>query len=186
LIWDCSGAQTTVITHGVIDPGLRYSGAINRGCVVINEPVRRNRAVGLDLLPILGVAVPLDLFGMKTEPIGGYGNLTQDQLHNAMAQRRVYVHPYRWTSLGLSLIEAMLLGMPVVAVATTGTTEAIPEAAGIISCDLGKLAQGLRELNEEPEMARTMGLAAREQALERFGLQRFLAEWDQLLEEVTS
>ena len=36
-----------------------------------------------------------------------------------MARRRLYLHPVRWTSLGLSLLEAMHLGMPVVALATT-------------------------------------------------------------------
>ena len=43
----------------------------------------------------------------------GIEDLPQAALHEAMAQRRVYVHPVRWTSLGLSLLEAMHLGMPV-------------------------------------------------------------------------
>ena len=34
-------------------------------------------------------------------------------MHAELARRRLYLHPIRWTSLGLSLIEAMQLGMPV-------------------------------------------------------------------------
>ena len=38
-------------------------------------------------------------------------------MHERMAGNRAYLHPYRWTSLGLSLIEAMTIGMPVLALA---------------------------------------------------------------------
>lgn len=42
-----------------------------------------------------------------------------------MARRRVYLHTARWTSLGLSLLEAMHLGMPVVAVAFLDTWDGL-------------------------------------------------------------
>jgi len=103
-----------------------------------------------------------------------------------MARRRVYLHPNRWTSLGLSLLEAMHLGMPVVALATTEVPEAVPAAAGVVSNRLDVLAEGLRELVEDPDRARECGRAARAAALERFGLERFLADWDDLLEEVAA
>jgi hypothetical protein len=41
-------------------------------------------------------------------------------------------------------------------------------------------------LLHEPEAARAMGLAAREAARRRHGLERFLAEWTSLLEEVVA
>jgi hypothetical protein len=37
----------------------------------------------------------------------------------------------------------------------------------------------------DPEAARLAGKAAREYALHRYGLDRFLADWDRLLKEVT-
>ena len=94
-----------------------------------------------------------------------------------MAQRRVYLHPIRWTSLGLSLIEAMHLGMPVVALATTEVPEALPPEAGIVSTRLEVVRAGLRRLLDDPEEARVMGKAAREAAQARYGLERFLAAW---------
>ena len=51
-------------------------------------------------------------------------------MHAELAGRRAYLHPFRWTCLGLSLIEAMTLGMPVVALATTEAAEAVPPAPG--------------------------------------------------------
>jgi glycosyltransferase involved in cell wall biosynthesis len=101
-----------------------------------------------------------------------------------MARRRVYLHPIRWTSLGLSLIEAMQLGMPVVALATTEVHEAVPPAAGVVSTDAGVLEDALRRLLADPDEARERGRAARAAALARYGLARFLADWDALLAEL--
>jgi glycosyltransferase involved in cell wall biosynthesis len=184
LFWDAGSTSTRVIEHGIVDPGPRYSGELPRAAVVINEPGRRGRVTGTDLLPELNGRVPLDLFGIGAGALGGYEDLRQDELHAEMARRRAYLHPIRWTSLGLSLIEAMALGMPVVALATTEVPEAVPAAAGVVSTDVGELRAGLRRLIDDPDEARLRGQAARRAAVERFGLERFLSDWDSLLEEV--
>jgi glycosyltransferase involved in cell wall biosynthesis len=101
-----------------------------------------------------------------------------------MARRRAYLHPVRWTSLGLSLIEAMYLGMPVVALATTEVAEAVPDEAGVVSNRMDRLQEGLRTLVADADRAREAGRAARRAAMERFGIDRFLGDWDALLEEV--
>ena len=186
LFWDCGSTPTHVIEHGVVDPGYRYSGATPRAAVVINEARRRARVTGTDLLERFAeVGVPIDLFGMDAAALGG-DDVPQHRLHDEMAQRRLYLHPIRWTSLGLSLIEAMHLGMPVVALATTEAPDAVPPAAGVLSTRVDRLAQGARDLLADPDRAREAGLAARAAALERFGLQRFLDDWDDLLEAVVS
>jgi glycosyltransferase involved in cell wall biosynthesis len=103
-------------------------------------------------------------------------------MHTELARRRAYLHLTRWTSLGLTLIEAMHLAMPVLALATTEAVAAVPPAAGEISTDVNRLALRLRGFLAEPELARACGLAARAAALERYGLKRFLADWDALLD----
>jgi glycosyltransferase involved in cell wall biosynthesis len=185
LFWDAGSTPTRVIEHGIVDPGHRYSGELARAAVVINEPGRRGRVTGTDLLPELNGRVPLDLFGIGAAALGGYEDVRQDELHGEMARRRAYLHPIRWTSLGLSLIEAMQLGMPVVALATTEVPEAVPPDAGVVSTDVGELRTGLRRLIDDPAEARERGQAARRAAVDRFGLERFLRDWDSLLEEVT-
>jgi Glycosyl transferases group 1 len=186
LFWDAGSTPTRVIEHGIVDPGHRYVGELPRAAVVINEPGRRGRVTGTDLLPELNGRVSLDLFGIGAGALGGHEDLRQDELHAEMARRRAYLHPVRWTSLGLSLIEAMQLGMPVVALATTEVPEAVPPAAGIVSTDVDELRAGLRRLIADPGEARERGDAARRAAIERFGLERFLRDWDALLEEVAS
>lgn len=186
LFWDNGRAPTRVIEHGVVDPGHLYTGELPRAGVVVNEPVRRTRVAGTDLLPRFAAEVPLDLFGMKVEglPYGTYEDLPQARMHAELARRRVYLHPYRWTSLGLALIEAMTLGMPVVAVAATEAVEAVPPEAGVISTRVGVLARALREFAADPERAAQAGKAARAAALARYGLDRFLRDWDRLLAQV--
>jgi glycosyltransferase involved in cell wall biosynthesis len=190
LFWDCGTTPTRVIEHGIVDPGERYSGEIPAAAVVVNEAGRRGRVTGTDLLGRLGAAVPLDLFGMRSGRLAGapgvrsVADLAQERLHHEMARRRLYLHPVRWTSLGLSLLEAMHLGMPVVALATTEVVEAVPPEAGVISTQVEVLADAARRLVADPEQARLMGKAARAAATARYGLERFLGDWDALLEEV--
>ena len=184
LFWDCGRARTTVIEHGIVDPGYRYTGETRRAAVVINEARRRARVTGTDLLDRFSQASPIDLFGMDAASLGGIEDLPQSDLHDEMARRRVYLHPIRWTSLGLSLLEAMHLGMPVVALGTTEACEAVPHEAGAVSTRIDVLTGAVRRLIDDPGEAVARGSAARAAALERYGLERFLADWDDVLEEV--
>ncbi len=187
--WDSGRGPTRVIEHGVVDPGPRYTGELPRAAVVVNEPCRRGRMVGTDLLPAFARAAPLDVFGMGVRelppPIRAFEDLPQHAMHAELARRRVYLHPVRWTSLGLSLIEAMQLGMPVVALAGTEVVEAVPPGGGVVSTDVGLLVDAVRGYLHEPEAARLAGKTARAYALQRYGLARFLADWNSVLEEVT-
>jgi glycosyltransferase involved in cell wall biosynthesis len=184
LYWDCAGSRTEVIEHGIPDPGDRYTGELAAAAVVVNEPLRRGRIVGTDLIGRLRAGLTVDVFGMGSEPLGGR-DLPHKELLDELARRRVYAHPARWTSLGLSLIEAMHLGMPVAALAATEASVAVPPEAGIVTTDAAALARRCRELIGDPDAARAAGQAAREHALARYGLGKFLAAWDRLLTEVT-
>jgi glycosyltransferase involved in cell wall biosynthesis len=92
----------------------------------------------------------------------------------------------RWTSLGLSLLEAMQLGMPVVALATTEVPEAVPPEAGVVSNRPDVLIDAMRRFMSDAEEAQAHGKAAREVALARYGLGRFLSSWDDLMEATMS
>src|SRR3954449_2098715 len=176
LFWDCGSTRTRVIEHGVPDPGDRYTGEMARCAAVINDAPRRGRVTGTDLLPEFRKAAPVDLFGMRSEPLDGI-DLPQSRLHQEMARRRVYLHPVRWTSLGMSLIEAMYLGMPVVALATTEAPEAVPPDAGVVSTRVDVLAAAARGYLADPDAARQAGLASRRRGLGLAGPRRGLPGW---------
>ena len=195
LAWDSGRAPTVVIEHGVRDPGALYTGEREALGVVINEPARRWRVTGTDLLPRFAASARLDLFGMGTdlapaalglgEPaLTVVGDLPPHRLHPRLAQCRAYLHPIRWTSLGLSLLEAMHLGMPVLALATTEAARAVPPEAGAISTRVDDLVDAARTLLADPDEARARGAVAREWALDHYGLAAFLEAWDELLGDV--
>lgn len=192
-MWDCGRAPTLVIEHGVPDPGRRWTGERASLGVVVNEPVRRWRVAGMDLAARVAEHVPIEVYGIGVTGLdrhvphglaGLHEDLPQAALHSALATHRAYLHPYRWTSLGLALIEAMLLGMPVLVVAATAAPESVPEQAGLVTSDPDRLAAHARRLLADPDLARATGDAARRHALARFGLARFLADWDAVLKEV--
>ncbi len=196
LMWDTGRASTVVIEHGVPDPGPLYTGEREEQAVVINEPVRRGRVTGTDLLPRFAGAGPLTVYGMGGENLAGSvglspqqlrwgGDLPTRQLHAELAQRRLYLHPLRWTSLGLSLIEAMLMAMPVVVLDVTEASRAVPPEAGALSTNVGHLAAAAKLLMNHPEEAVRRGKVAREAALHRYSLHRFLKDWEQLLHDRT-
>jgi hypothetical protein len=186
LFWDCGECPTYVIEHGVVDPGYRYTGEIPHCAVVINEARRRGRVTGTDLLARFERDLDVDLFGIDARALGGIENLQQDELHRDLARRRVYLHPVRWTSLGLSLIEAMYLGMPVVALATTEVPRAIDDGCGVISTSVADLVDASVALMRDQNRCTELGRAARERAKSRYGVRRFLNDWDHVLAEVTT
>jgi hypothetical protein len=183
LFWDCGGVKTYVVEHGIVDPGYRFTGEVEACAAVINEPVRRGRVTGTDLLPRFRRGCAVHLFGMKSEALGGV-DVPQRDLHAEMARRRVYLHPVRWTSLGLSLIEAMMLGMPVVALATTEAIKAVPAGAGFIDTDVDALARTTSELVTDLDRCRQLGMRARAHARAHFNVERFQRDWDRVLEDV--
>lgn len=197
VFWDNGIAPSEVIEHGVIDPDHRYRGDLARAAVVSNDPLTRGRTVGTDLLTRFTAAdVGLDVFGMRVTGLAAalgaqtqlaeYEDLPQAALHQQLARRRVYLHLTRWTSLGLSLVEAMMLGLPVAVLAATEAAAVVPPQAGVVATDIEQLVTGTRELLRDPERARAAGTVGRQAALARFGLARFLADWDRLLAQVTA
>ncbi|MFC0003736.1 glycosyltransferase [Micromonospora siamensis] len=200
LFWDNGGTRTAVVEHGIVPPAVEWTGELDRLAVVTNEPVRRWRVTGTDLMPRFAQVAPLDVFGMgvaglpaalaarggpTAHPVTGYDDLPQDGMHEEVARRRAYLHLCRWTSLGLSLIEAMSIGMPVVALATTEAVDAVPPDAGVLSTRVDTLIEAARWLATDRDAAHRLGARGREVAKERFGLDRFLADWERLMEEET-
>ncbi|MGW3784456.1 glycosyltransferase [Micromonospora chokoriensis] len=194
IFWDTGATRTTVVDHGIVAPTVSYTGELDRLAVVINEPVRRGRVTGTDLLPRFAEIAPLDVFGMgvagladhlglPADRLTSHDDVPQHRMHAELGRRRAYLHLCRWTSLGLSLIEAMAIGMPVVALATTEAVMAVPPEAGALATRTDTLLDAARRFIDEPATARQAGAAARTAARDRYGLDRFLADWDRLLEE---
>src|SRR6266566_1408694 len=180
LMWDNGRTPTIVIEHSVaLEPSIRYSGHIERGITMINGMQKRPRIAGYDIFLQARHVVPLDAAGMETEAIGGLGDVPYRELHSRVAEYRFLFSPIRYTSLPLAVIEAMTIGMPVVALATTELPTVIENGVtGYVSCDIDRLIYAMRFLLANPQEARQLGARARAVACERFGLDRFIRDWN--------
>lgn len=187
LMWDNGRTPTRVIEHSVaVTPDARYTGQRASGVTVINGTQRRPRITGFDILMQAREHVPLELVGMDTEALGGLGDIAYRDLHRQLAEYRFLFSPMRYTSLPLAVIEAMTIGMPIVALATTELPSVITNGeTGFVSCDVPWLIERMRDLIADPVEARRLGVNARQLALERFGLERFIADWNAAFALVT-
>lgn len=187
LMWDAGRTPQVVIEHGVIDPGQRWRGELARGITVINHLGQRGRRLGADLFGRVREQLPLDLLGMGSEALGGLGELPLHRVPALCASYRFFFHPVRYTSLGLGLLEAMMLGMPVVALATTETPKVIVDgASGYVDSDPSRLVDCMRELLKDYRLAARIGEQARQRTLERHSIVRFVADWNRALASVVA
>jgi len=186
LMWNNGDVPTRVIDHGVIEPRARYSGELERGLVVVNNIATRGRRLGYDLFQAARREVPLDLVGMGAESAGGLGEVLHGELGAFSAHYRFFFNPIRYTSMGLGVIEAMMVGLPIVALATTEMSTVIRDGVnGFIDTSAGRLIERMRALLRDRDLARTLGEQARRSALERFNIARFVDDWNAAFAEVT-
>lgn len=184
LMWDSGRSPTRVIEHGVLLPEqVRYSGELARGLVAVNHLARRGRRLGADLFVKARAALPLDLVGMAADELDGIGEVEHARLPAFAARYRFLFNPARYTSLSLAVVEAMMSGMPIVGLATAEMATAVG-AGGYVDTSVEALIGHMRELIRNPALARLLGERARRQAQERFGIARFVADWDAALRHV--
>jgi len=186
LMWDSGRTPTTVIEHGVRVPaGVEYSGELERGVVVVNGMQSWPRIAGYDLVLDVRQRVPLELIGMGTEELGGLGDIPHVRLHALEAKYRFFWHPIRYTSLALALLEAMMLGMPVLCFAVTEHPRVIQDGVnGFISCSVTELVERMRILLRDPALAREIGCRGQQVARERYNCERFVRDWERVLRDV--
>jgi glycosyltransferase involved in cell wall biosynthesis len=181
LMWDNGATPTRVIDHGVtVPPGIAYSGEIEKGVVVVNHLQRRGRRLGADVFRAVREDVPLELYGMAADELDGAGELPYARLLAAEARYRFFFHPVRYTSLGLAVCEAMMLGMPVVGLATTELPTVIANGeSGYVDTDPRRLVEAMRWLLGDVREAKRLGANAKRYAEQRFGIERFVRDWNE-------
>jgi glycosyltransferase involved in cell wall biosynthesis len=187
LMWDAGDTPTCVIEHGVKPlADEHYRGNLERGIVVVNNIDRRGRRLGLDVYQQAAREVPLDLAGMGSERVGGIGEVSNRLLPQTMAAYRFFFNPIRYTSLGLAVIEAMLVGLPIVALATTEMVSVIRNGEnGYIDTRPERLVEAMQSLLADAALAAELGSVARREARARFAIERFVSDWVAALSRVS-
>lgn len=179
LMWDNNQTPSAVIDHGVmVDKNVQYTGELNKGIVVINGIVKRGRRLGYDVFKKVSEKIPLDIVGMFSEDAGGLGEINNRELSSFIARYRFFFNPIRYTSLGLSVCEAMMTGVPVVGLATTEMVVTVKnDYSGYVHTDVDFLIEKMQMLLDNPGKAKELGRGAQQAANERFNIERFKLDW---------
>ena len=81
----------------------------------------------------------------------------------------------------------MMIGLPVIGLATTELPRVIAESGGgYVDTELARLVDASRELLRDRGRAAELGRRARAYARERFGIERFAADWSRVFNEVAA
>lgn len=181
LMWWNNSSIVKVIEHGITSSPFRWTGEQARGIVVINHLHQRGRKLGEDIYTEVCRRVPLDLVGMGTRECGGLGEVLHPALPAFISRYRFFFNPIRYTSFGLAVCEAMMMGLPVVALATTEYPSVIQNGiSGFISNDTDYLTGCMQRLLADKALAMSIGEAGRKVAEEKFNIGRFVKQWEEV------
>ncbi len=101
--------------------------------------------------------------GAAGEPgVSGIEHPSPGELAELMAGARALVHPSLHEGFGLTLVEAMALGLPVVAVASAGAREVCGDAALLVEPD--RLAEGITRVSGDAGLRADLAARGRERA----------------------
>ncbi|HEX2979020.1 MAG TPA: glycosyltransferase [Anaerolineaceae bacterium] len=187
LMWDAGRTPTCVIDHGVLVPkDARYLGNLDRGVVVVNNLLKRGRRLGEDIYRQVYAAIPLDLVGMNSKDvIGGIGEIGIDRLPYFEINYRFFFNPIRYTSLGLAVCEAMMMGMPIIGLATTEMVTTVENGvSGYVDTNVDRLIEKMSRMLADPKEAKRLSEGARRYAHSRFNIHRFANDWSTVFNQV--
>lgn len=179
LMWQSNSRIVKVIEHGVPETTVTYSGELERGIVVINHLHQRGRRLGADIYEEVRKKIPLDLVGMGTSEYGGLGEVLHPQLPAFISRYRFFFNPIRYTSFGLAVCEAMMAGVPVVALATTEYAAVLQDGVnGYVHTNIDYLTDVMKLLLHDKALAISIGLAGKKTAQVKFSIERFISQWE--------
>jgi glycosyltransferase involved in cell wall biosynthesis len=115
------------------------------------------------------------------------GLVPPEVLRGAYTAARCLVHACEIETFGLSVLEAMACGCPVLAVASGAVPEVLGETGVLTPVNQPEpFAQRLRELLVDSERRRALGTVARRRASEQFSLTRMQREHVEAIESICS
>ena len=160
-----------------------YDGAEAVALRVGNFLEERDLMLGAKLSGRVLEGLPHTTLGLNPGIPGARPSRNVDDLKEVMRHHRLLLHatvePWE-DGYNLSLLEAMATGMPVVALAHSGSP-VVDGVSGYLSDREEGLRDSVKRLLADRELAIGMGMKGRESVLRDFPVDRFLEEWERLI-----
>lgn len=186
--WGYSSENSKVVKHGV-DTDFWSQGADNTSrklcCLsVVNEFPSRDWCCGFNLWKEVASSVDCQVVGKCTGEHAGFSQPAQSKEHLRQLYQTaaVFLNTSIHSPVPTVLLEAMACGCPVVSTKNCMMPEIIEHGVnGFMSNDPNDLIDYCTKLLENPTLARKMGESAKQTILSKFGLDRFIENWNNLL-----
>lgn len=123
---------------------------------------------------------------MKLNQVISFTGFIND-IEDEMVKFDIYVQPSLSESFGLAIVQAMSLGIPIVATNTGGIPEVVTTGKSGILVEVGKsqaLAEAILELLRDKSKAKEMGKLAAEEAKIKFNMKEMVKETEGIYDEI--
>ena len=187
--WGYKGSKLPMsIIEQVVDENefVGYGGRDRRVLTVSNDFVNRAADTGYHLWKRVLEGVDKDAIHI----VGKTPGLSQvassfEELVGFYQNDRVYFNPSTHSTFPMTILEAMSTGMPVVSTVNEALSEFAENGKnGIWSNDPEELKDGIGRLLDNEMLCKKMGNAGREIVVKRFGIKRFIKQWNKIFKEV--
>lgn len=141
---------------------------------------------GFMQLEAIGAEMSVTVIGEGNEGLrSAVGTMPFDGLLDAYRRHKVYLNP--GPVIGMSVVEAMMVGMPVVAFRPINLRNLIMHGEnGFVVDTVHGALDRMRDLLGDADLRLRVGGAARATALARFGIRRFLDGWNAVFAEAAA
>lgn len=170
-----------VINHGIdTDIFTGWNGLKNCGISVVNLFPERDVFCGWNIWQEISQSINIDLFGfnpsLKTKSINDISELVSE-----LSQHRYYLNTSQHSPVPLSMLEAMAVGCPIVTTDKQEISKIIEHGVnGFKSNNTNELIDYCKQLENDYELAKSLGQAARQTILDKFNINRFCVEWNKV------
>ena len=123
--------------------------------------------------------IKIDRSILFTGPLYGQDKLT------AYVDADIFVLPSSYEIFGITALEAMACGTPVIITDRCGIAEMVKDKAGlVVPCDMGQLRDALRQMLDNDELRREYSKKGKKLVLEKFNWERVAEQVERVYEEV--
>ncbi len=179
--WGFDESNSVVVNHGIDTETFNggWIGSDKRVLTIVNDWVNRDYFCGFNLWKAVTQ-------GMPVHPVGntpGLSKPTKDlnELLKFYRDGAVFLNTSLRSPVPRALLEAMAMGMPIVSTNNCAIPEFIQHGVnGFLTNDPNEMRTYLIQLLQDPKKAKEMGDAARRTIKEKFNVDNFVDNWNEV------
>lgn len=173
--------KSIVIYHAIDLPDITATYNINKAVCAINNLPSRPESGKNEFLE-LKKFIDIDLYGVQSESVGGKGNIPASELLKTLAKYSVYINPTRNNPLPMTVLQAMSIGLPVIALNTGDLDKAITDGIeGFLCNSVDDIIDKYNYLINNKEKICQFGINAINKIKNKFSYDRFSQEWNKII-----